>query len=204
MCGGNDQVTVQQPTPPTPQSAASSYADYVAMRPQMFEQDKLYSPQYAALEKQINEQLYPETASLQESLAKQANEGMASSMPDVVKQSMSDQLKATFGRNAVYNPLAQEQYGIGMANAEKSWGDYYRNMALSVANRQPLATSTVGTSSLTPAQVLSYNQGNYGTAANIYGTQANMFNNSQQLQAQYGNPWGNIAGSLAGGIGRVS
>jgi len=201
MGGGSREVVVQQPAPPQPQSAASSYADYVAMRPQMFAQDVTYAPQYAALEKQINEQLYPYTAGLQESLAKQVQAGMTETAPEWYQRSIADTLKSQLGRNLVYNPLAQEQFGVATNEAYKGWQDYYRNLGLTLAGRQPLAQTYVGTSAIAPQSVLNYNAQNYGNFSNAY---SSMYGANAALAGQMAtyNPWANVAGSLAGGIGQ--
>jgi hypothetical protein len=152
----------------------------------------------AALEKQINEQLYPQTAGLQETIAGQAAQGLSQDLPNWYKGKVEDTLKSQLGRNLVYNPQAQEQYGIATQQAYQDWGNYWRNLALSAAGRQPLAASPNLMSSYTPQVNMGFASNNYGTAANIYGNQmraySEMYNQSP--------PWMNLAGSLGGaGLG---
>jgi hypothetical protein len=148
----------------------------------------------AALEKQINEQLYPKTAGLQETIAGQAAQGLAQDLPTWYKGKVEDTLKSQLGRNLVYNPQAQEQYGIATQQAYQDWGNYWRNLSLSAAGRQPLAASPNLMTSYTPAANMGFAQQGYGTGANIYGTQ--MQNYMQQSQ----NPWLNLAGTIGGGL----
>ncbi len=186
------------PTPPAAPTATASLQEYIQNLPSLFSAEQQYQPQFAQLEQNIQQQLYPQTAGLQEQLAGQASEGMSSQLPDIFRNQVSDELKSQFGRNVAYNPLAQESYGIGMANATKNWQDYYRNMGLSLANRQPLAQGQPLTSSFTPSTVVGMNSNNYGTQANLYGQQSQNYWNQQN----YSPPWANMLGTLAGaGIG---
>jgi len=196
--GGQPSTTIQMPAAPTPPTAAQTAADYASALPTYYQTALQYEPQMAALEKQINEQLYPQTAGLQETLAAQASQGMTQPLPDWYKQNVADTLKSTFGRNLVYNPQAQEQYGLATNQAYKDWGDYYRNLGLSVGNRQPLAASPNLMSSYTPAANMGFAQQGYGTQANVYGTQSQNYWNQQN----YSPPWMNMLGTVGGGVGQ--
>jgi hypothetical protein len=182
-------------------------ADYVNSYPQLAELQMKYDPMLAANAKATNEQLYPETAGLQEQIAGQAKTALSQGVPDWYQANVADTLKSQMGRNLVYNPQAQEQYGVATQQANMEYGNYWRNLALSAAGRQPLATGNNQiANSYTPQNALAFNSSNYGTQAGMYnaGVQgsANVYGNNMQnytSQSQY-NPWANMAGSLIGGV----
>lgn len=192
--GSDDE---QAPAPPSAPTYGSTIKDYVENYPQIFDLMQKYGPQEAALQKSINEQLYPGTAGLQEQLAGVASKGIGEGAPDWYKNQMSDALKSQFGSNVVFNPLGQQAYGQQYMQGLQDWGRYYENLGLSLAGRQPLATySNNITSQYTPSQATQFAANQYGTQANIYGTQSSNWQNAPS------NPWMNMAGSLAGGIGQ--
>lgn len=209
--GGNDQpaapvyniTTPATPAAPTAQQTAEEYAKAL---PIYYQTAMEYEPQMAALQKQINEQLYPNTAGLQETIAGQASTALGQDLPSWYQEKVGENLKSQLGRNLVYNPQAQEQYGLNTQAAYKDYGDYWRNLALSAAGRQPLATSANLANTYTPAvqsNVAANNYGNYVGAygsmsnaamsanANMYGSYTNNYNT--------GNPWMNMGGSILGG-----
>lgn len=187
---------VSQPAAPTVPTASQTATDYASALPIYYEAAMKYEPQMAALEKSINEQLYPNTAGLQETIAGQAQAGLTQDMPEWYKTQVGDTLKAQLGRNLVYNPQAQEQYGVATQQAYQDYGNYWRNLALSAAGRQPLATSPNIMQTYTPSANMNQASNTYGTQAGIYGQQMQNYTS----QSQY-NPWMNVVGSLAGGIG---
>lgn len=183
------------PTAPTPPTQAQTAADYAAALPVYYQAALQYEPQIAQMEKNIQSQLYPTTTALQEDIANRAKAGMNAPIADWYKQNVAENLKSSLGRNLVYNPQAQEQYGLATQQAYKDWGDYYTNLGLTSTGRQALTQPSNMLGTYTPAAGMSFAQQGYGTGANIYGTQ--MQNYMQQSQ----NPWANVAGSIAGGIG---
>ena len=190
--GGDTEV--QSPQVPAAPSYSSTIQDYIQNYPDLFNLQQQYAPQEAALQQNINQELYPETAGLQESLAGQASQGM-SEVPAWYQANTQDMLKSQFGRNVVYNPQGQEQFGIATNQANEDWKRYYQNMALSVAGRQPLASySNNITSQYAPSQATQYAAGNYGTSSSLYG---NMYNANAQMAMQP-NPWASALGSIGG------
>jgi len=193
---------ISQPAAPTPPTQAQTAADYAAALPIYYKAALEYEPQIAQMEKDIQSQLYPETSALQENLAKQASEGMNASLPDWYKNNVADTLKSQLGRNLVYNPTAQEDYGLKTNQAYKDWGDYYRNLGLSVTSRQPLTQPNNMMLTATPQQAMGYNANTYGSYSNVYG---NMYGANAKLAGdKYSanmNMIGQIGGGLMNGIG---
>ena len=191
---------VQAPSTPAAPTAAQTAQDYATALPIYYQTALQYEPQMAALEKQINEQLYPQTAGLQETIAGQAATGLSQPLPDWYKTQVGETLKSQLGRNLVYNPQGQEQYGVATQQAYQGYGDYWRNLALSAAGRQPLAASPNIMQTYTPAANMTnsaQNYGNYSSAyANMYGT------NQKQAQANQENTMGYVkmGSSLLGGM----
>lgn len=197
---------INQPSTPAAPTAAQTAEEYAKALPIYYETAMKYQPLMAQLEKQTNEQLYPQTAGLQEQIATQAAEGISGDLPSWYKTNVEDTLKSQLGRNLVYNPQAQEHYGLATQQAYQDYGNYWRNLALSAAGRQQLAASPNLMSSYTPAAQMANtatNYGNYsGAYSSMYGSNLNYNANLYNSQASnYSNPWANMAGSIAGGIG---
>src|SRR3990167_10228637 len=144
---------IEPPAPPAAPTLGATIQDYVANYPQLVAQQQQYgpqlaqldyqlqqqyAPQYAALEKQINEGLYPETAGLQEQLATQARIGMTEGLPADLRQQYVSDFNAGIGTN-VNAPIGVSDRNVALTRLNKEWQDYYRNLGLSVAGRQPLA-----------------------------------------------------------------
>jgi hypothetical protein len=205
---------VSTPNPPAPPSSSEQVQAWVDALPQIFEaqlkyapkelQQQLemamrYMPQFSQLQQQIQEQLYPESTGLQENLAQQAREGMAGGMPDWYKQKSQDYFNANLGTNAG-SPMGADYFSRGMLEQEKNWGDYYRNLGLSVTGRVPITTPAMGQSSnymqgYTPGAVGSNMMQGYGSYSNLYG---NMYNTNAQM-AQANSPMNWLGG--IGGMG---
>ena len=203
---GDSGQEVQTPSVPTAPSYSSTIQDYIKNYPEIYKLMEEYAPKQALLQKQTYENLYPNQAGLGEQLGGIASQGMTADAPDWYTQKTRDQLKSTFGRNLVYNPQAQEQYGTGMQQAAYDWQKYYQQMGLSLAGKTPMyGADTSMTQSYTPSQATNFAAQNYGTGANIYGTQGSMYGN--QLQYNLGmqqytpqNQMWNLAGSVGGGL----
>lgn len=211
-------TTIEAPSTPQPQTTAESMADYVASLPALYQVQMQYEPlmqqmnlnmlqqyggQFGQAMKNINDTLYPETASLQEQLASQASDGMSADMPQWAKDAYRSEMGANLGTNAG-SPIGADYASRGMLEQQKGWQDYYRNLGLSVAGRQPLATG--GTTGQTnymqgyqPQQALNYNANTYGSYSNAY---ANMYNtNAQQANSNpYLSAAAGIGGSALGGM----
>lgn len=190
--GSTKVQTIQPAPPPAAPAAAQNIAELVQYYPQLVDlQTKYaptlaandyainqeYSPQYAQLQQQIDQQLYPETAKLQEGLASQANAGINEPLPDWARQQYMSDFNAGLGMNA-NAPIGVSDRNIGLLNLQKQWQDYYRNLGLSVANRQPLQQGQqLNTPQLTQGitqaagNALGYGSNTYGSQVAGYGAQ---------------------------------
>jgi hypothetical protein len=209
--------TPSMPETPKPQTQAESLNDWITSYPKMFALQKEYAPleaqqqvelaqQYATPLGQAyadaNKAMYPETSALQEQLAAQAATGMTSDVPEWQKAQYQSDLNANLGTN-VGSGIGADYVSRGMLQQKQDWQNYYRDLGLSVAGRQPLAQAQSPSysnyaSTYTPGQVAGTNAQNYGSYsnayANMYGTNANFASNmfGNYLQA------GQMA---AGGVG---
>jgi len=201
---------------PTPETQAApteaqNMQDWIQNYPAMFELQQKYAPleaqqqvelaqQYAQplgeAYKAANEAMYPETSAIQEKLAQQALTGMESGVPDWQKAQYQSDLNANLGAN-VGSGIGADYVSRGMLQQQQDWQNYYRDLGLSVAGRQPLATAQTPSysnyaSTYTPSSVANTNAQNYGSYsnayANMYGTNANyasnMFGNYLQAGQQ--------------------
>ena len=196
--GGDTHIT--EPNPTAAPTTAQSMREWIENYPAVFQLQQQYAPQEAAQQvalmqqyaqplgeafQRANAAMYPETAALQEQLAGQASEGMQSKVPDWMKRQYQSDLRANLGTN-VGSGMAADYTSRGLLQQQQGWGDYYRNLGLSVAGRQPLSqaqqpqTSNY-TNAFSPNAVMGANAQNYGNYANLYG---NMYgaNASQMYQ----------------------
>jgi len=175
-CGSKPSAAT--PTAPTTQSSTQ---DWINALPQIYQAQMQYAPLIAQQQQQIQEQLYPKTSALQENLAGQATEGMNSDVPAWMKQQYQSDMNAQLGPNAA-SGIGADYASRGLMQQQQNWKQYYQNMGLSLAGRQPLVQPGLDyMSSFGPGGVMQSNNQNYGTQANIYGTQANF--ETQQNQA---------------------
>ena len=215
MGGSKSPTIIQPPAPPSAPSLGATIQDYVANYPQLVAQQQQYgpelaqldyqlqqqyAPQYAALEKQINESLYPKTAGIQEQLATQASQGMNEGLPADLRQQYVSDFNAGIGMN-VNSPIGVSDRNVALTQLNKQWGDYYRNLGLSVAGRQPLAQGQQGIQYQNPNQgldaALGFASQNFGTTMQGY----DAFNRGTLAykSAGLGTGIGAGAGALAGG-----
>jgi hypothetical protein len=189
---GSSGTEIQYPSAPAAQTTAQSMADYVQSLPALYQAQMQYEPQLQAMNlgmlqqygtqfgeayKNINDAMYPETAKLQEQLATQASQGISGDMPQWAKDSYRSEMGANLGTNAG-SGIGADYASRGMLEQQKGWQDYYSNLGLSVAGRQPLAQG--GTTGQTnymqgyqPAQALNYAASNYGNyMSGVKGMQA--------------------------------
>jgi hypothetical protein len=156
-----------------------------------------YGQQSALDQKALMEELYPQTAGLQENLANQAISGMQSGVPSWMQDQYRSNMNAQLGSN-VGSPAGADYMSRGLMQQQQDWRQYYQSMAMSLANRQPLASSSLDyMQNFSPNAVMQGMSQQYGTQAGIYGNQL-------QQQAQYGNPLmsavGGIGGTMFGGM----
>ena len=207
---GSSQPSAPTPQAPTPQDSVNAW---VSALPAIYQAQAQYAPQEAQQQVQIAQQtdlplaqaqyqaqqaLYPQTTALQENLATAANQGMNSQIPSWMKQQYQSDMNAQLGNNAA-SGIGADYASRGLMQQQQNWNQYYQNLGLSVAGRQPLASpQSAGYSNFmsgfTPGGVMQGQNQNYGTAANIYGTQANY--QSQQNAAMM-----NLIGAGIGAVG---
>ena len=213
--GGSDEPQAIQPAaPPAPPSYGQQIQEYIANYPKLVQLQQDYNPQTAQLDYQmfadyapkytqvgqdIQNQLYPQTSKLQETLAGQALEGMSGQLPDWAKQQYQSEFNAGLGMN-VNAPIGVSDRNVGLLNLQKSWQDYYRNLGLSVAGRQPLqqtANPSFQNSTQGLQGALGYGAQNYATQMSGYGSQVA---GTQYTTGGGGSPWGPLAGMAIGGV----
>jgi hypothetical protein len=209
--------TPETPSVPAAPTAAQNMQDWIANYPAMFALQQEYAPKEAAQQvalaqqyaqplgeamKSANDALYPETSKLQESLANQALAGMQSGVPDWQRQQYQSDLNANLGSN-VGSGIGADYVSRGMLQQNQDWQNYYRDLGLSTAGRQPLAqASTPGysnyASTYTPGQVASTNSNNYGSMISAY---SGMYGANSQAASQGTSNWFNLMGSGIGAGG---
>ena len=211
MSGSSGGTTTQiiQPTPPPAPSTAEAIQQYVQSLPALYAAQLQYAPQEAAQQVSLAQQyaaplaqayqtaqnvLYPGTAGLQESLAAQAQAGMTAQVPDSIRQQYRSDLLGQLGTNAS-SGIGADYVSRNLINQQQQYNQYYQNLGLSLAGRQPLANPTTPNytnqlGNYQPGQGLQYTSGNYGTFAQA--------GRPLVTQNQQGTPnW--IAGLQAGG-----
>jgi len=211
MGGGDINYPAQPPQP----STADAIREWVGSMPTVYETQLRYAPQQAAQQvalaqqyagqlgqayKTAQEAMYPETAALQEKMAAQASEGMQEGMPAWAREEYLSGLRANLGTN-IGSPIAADYSSRGLMQQNKEWQDYYRNLGLTLAGRQPLAQPTSPSysdymSNFSPSSVMGYTAQNYGTTGNIFGSQMSAAAQSQAAQM-------NMLGSLIGAGGAM-
>lgn len=179
---GGSTTQVIQPTPAPAPSTAEAIREYVQSLPALYEAQLKYAPleaqqqvqlaqqyaiPYAQAYQQAQETLYPGTTSLQEQLAKQAQEGMTAGVPQAMQDQYRSDMMAQLGENAKAG-VGADYVSRNMINQQQQYQQYYQNLGLSLAGRQPLvnAASPSYTNQLgnySPGQGLSYTAGTYGT-----------------------------------------
>jgi hypothetical protein len=200
------------PAAPSQPSSADAINAWIEGMPKVYQTQLQYAPlqaeQQATLAetyagrlgsayKTAQESMYPETSALQEKLAKQASEGMDSEMPSWAKDMYLNNTRANIGTNAG-SGIGADYTSRGLVEQNKGWQDYYRNLGLATAGRQPLSNPTSPQttdymSSFTPQSTMNFAQQGYGTAGNIYGS-----------QLQYGSQNNaSMMGLIGSGIGAV-
>jgi hypothetical protein len=190
---------IVQPSPPPAPTATQTAQDFREALPIYYQSALQYEPQIAKMEYDIQEGLYPQEAALRKQIGELTSRRLSEDIPAWYEQNVRDTLKSTLGRNLVYNPQAQEDFGLKTMQANQDWKNYYTNVALSMAGRIPVTTPNNMMSTYTPAANMGYNSQNYGHYANAY---QNMYNSNAQYGTQ--NPWMNLGGSLGGaGIGAL-
>lgn len=215
MGGSSGGTQIYTPAAAAPPTASQSAAEYAAALPTILQAQLKYQPQfdqaqydsaarlgpqYAGLLDQINKQYNPQTAALQETLAGQAMQGAtATQIPDYMRKQYQDTVNAQLGTNA-NAPIGADYVSRGLINQAEGYRQYYQNLGLSLAGRQPLS-STAGVPQ-SNFDVAGNTNANYGNVLAGY----NSYNNATRpITTQSGSPnWiagMNAAGNVLQGIG---
>jgi len=217
--GGQKEQEAVQPVAPT---AEQNAANYNTMLENQYQQQLKYAPleaqqqfdlasqyalPYAQLQKDFQNELYPETAALQEQLAAIASERATGVLPENIQRQYQDQFRANLGTN-VGSPIGADYVSRGMLGQQEDYNRYYQNLGMSLAGRQPLTqaqqpsfTNQMG--QINPGQVMGFNQGIYGTQANIFNNQANIAQQQRQTNQMMPFMYMQGAGNLMQGVGSM-
>lgn len=216
--GGGKTKVIQSSPPPAP-SAADAINAWVSSMPRVFETQLRYAPLEAAQEvalaqqyaapmgqayRAAQEQMYPDESALSRGLTQQAQAGMTSEVPDWMKQEYISNRNAQLGTN-VGSPIAADYMSTGLMQQKQDWQNYYRNLGLSIAGRQPVFQATTPQTSnymagWTPNAVGAQMGQNYG---NYVGAYASMYGANAQMAAQQSANRAQMFGSGIGALGAI-
>ena len=148
------QKIAQPAEPAAAPTTAEGIQAWQAGMPQVFAEQQRQAPLEAQQQLQLQQQyglpmaqaqqaqqnaLYPQTSQLQENLAGQANQGInANQMPAWMTQQYRSGVNAQLGNQATGSPVGADYASRGLMQQGESWRNYYQNMGLSLAGRQPL------------------------------------------------------------------
>lgn len=215
------KVKTETPQPAAP-TTSGSISEYVQNFPQLMQLQQQYNPQLAAqdfalaqeyapkyqeLMRQTEAEAYPYTAGLQEQLAKRASEGIGGGLTPELEQSYRERLRSEIGPN-VGSGIGADYVSRGLIDAEQQYQRYYDDLGLSLTGRLPLSQATnpqfrTTSNVLAPQDVMSFNQGVYGTQgsifSNLYNSQANLLSSRNQAMGQMIGGGLGIGGLLLGG-----
>lgn len=185
ICGkGGSNTSVYTPTPSPQPSTADAINAWTQSMPDVFAMQQQFAPQEAQQQLELLQQygapmgqamqdaqraLNPETTALQEQLAGQAGQGMQGGVPSWMQDQYRSDLSAGLGSNAG-SGIGADYTSRGMMDQRKGYQDYYRNLGLSVAGRQPLAQpqgpqATNYMQGFTPQSNMGFMGSNYGNFA---------------------------------------
>jgi len=194
--------------------------EYVENYPALWQMQMSYAPQEAELQAQLAEQysgrmgqalkdaqdaMYPTETAITEQAGEQALEGMQSQeLPSWAKQKYLDEMRANLGSNAG-SGIGADYTSRNLLEQGKNWQDYYRNLGLSIAGKQPIYSAqpvgyTNQMANYTPQGVMNYNAQNYGNYANAY---SSMYGANAQLAGTRYNSMMNLIGTGIGTAGNV-
>lgn len=198
-------TTVVQPSPPPQPSTESAVRAWVESLPQVYETQLQYLPQFATLAKSISEQLYPETASIQESLAQEAKQKATEEVPEWMRQQYLSNVNAQLGQN-VASPVGADYVSRGLLAQQQDWANYWRNMQLNLAGRQQLVqppTFQTMYGGFTPANVMNFKAGTYAPYAGAWGSAYSANARLAGINAMQPYMMMQGIGNVLGGIGRM-
>ena len=210
-------TSIQQPNPPAAPTTSEGIDAWVQNMPRVFAEQQRQAPLQAQQQVELAQQyaqplgqamqqaqaaMYPETSALQEQMAGQASAGMSAEMPPWMKEEYRSNMAANIGSN-VGSGMGADYMSTGMLQAQQGYQDYYRNLGLSLAGRQPLASPQSPqtgqySQQFTPQSVMANQQQGYGSYAGLYGS---MYGANAQTAASQNQMWGQIGGGGLGGFG---
>ena len=170
---------------------------------------KTYGLQYSQAGQAIDQALYPNTSAIQENLAGTAMQGAnATSMPDWMQKQYQSTYNANLGSNAG-SGMGADYVSRNMQQQLFGQQQYYQNMALSLAGRQPLtqqqSPQTANyTSTFTPNSVVGQQQAGYNSYMPYWQNYANQQTQLSMMPSQSqraGQAWGQyLSGQNYGGL----
>lgn len=218
MGGSSGGTRVIQSTPPPQPTYQQTIQDYINAYPQLFALQQQYAPQEAQQQADLFAQYGPQMAqtlyntqdilnpginNLTQQLTQQATQGASGNIPEAQRQAYLDQLRAELGSNAG-SPIGADYVSRGLINQNEQYRQYYQNLGLSLANRQPVGSPQAPgyTNQLAQANVGnigSFNAGNYSTYAGAARPQLGTYGTPNWiLGLQAGlNAGGQIGGAMA-------
>ena len=195
-CGAVAPTQVNMPSAQSVDPTAEVNA-WVNALPQVYQAQATYMPQMAQEQQQIQQQLYPQVSQLNENLATIANQNMSGNVPDWMKQQYQSNMNAQLGSNAAA-PIGADYASRGLMQQNQNWQQYYQGLGSSVAAGMPMVQPSLNyMQGFTPGGVMGSMNQNYGTQANMYGSQLGY--NSAQNQAMM-----NLIGAGVGAAGNVA
>jgi len=182
MGSGGGGTTIYTPSPAPQPSSAEAIQAWIEGMPQVYQTQMQYAPLQAAQQVQLAQQyalpmgqaqqaameaMYPGTAALQETMSNQALQGMtATQMPDWMRQQYTSDINANLGTN-IGSGIGAEYLSRNMQQQLYNQQSGYRDLGLSLSNRQPLAQATMPQTAdymggYTPGSTMGYMAQNYG------------------------------------------
>lgn len=220
--GGNEYQAPAAPAPaPTTQEGIDAW---VKSMPTVFAEQQRQAPLEAQQQlellqqyglplsqtlQSIDQSLYPQTSGLQENLAGIASQGAnATQMPEWMRSQYMSDFNSQLGTNAG-SPMGADYTSRGMQNQLFQQQQYYQNMGLSLAGRQPLTSAqspqyTNYASTFTPTGVMNQQMQGYNSYMPYwqnYANQQGMLSMMPSQSQRAGQMWGNLF--MGGGSGRL-
>jgi hypothetical protein len=220
-CGNNKPLVMQPAAAPTTQETIDAW---VKAMPTVFAEQQRQAPleaqqQLDLLQKyglplsqalqSTDQSLYPQTSGLQEKLAGVASYGStATQMPDWMRSQYMSDFNSQLGTNAG-SPMGADYTSRGMQQQLFGQQQYYQNMGLSLAGRQPLTSAqspsyTNYASTFTPTSVGQQQMAGYNAYMPYwqnYANQQGMLSMMPSRDERAGMAWGQyLTGQNWGGL----
>ena len=170
--GGSQVIQPNIPPPPSPEKMMKAWRKEL---PHIYTTQLAFAPKQAKMQVDIAEQeaqrfgaamqqaqeaMYPGITAMRDVLTQQSLEGMQGDMPEWMRKEYLSGLRANLGTN-IGSPIGADYTSRAMLGAKHQYQNYYRNLALNLTGRQPLASPQVPSytdqvSSFTPQSVMNY------------------------------------------------